>query len=166
MITFSTNTEMKNKSGKYVFTLVPILVLDKRQFKVKNMIRTYIYIFLTYFFPLKECTSNHKSIHHYMKSVTKNVSWKKLTHMSRNKNTLNIPYLKKKLCKILKYENWTIKNNSCQHVYAKTNVVLKRKSIILNIFTRRQERKTNHQSVLRAHISVGHICTESFSLQL
>jgi len=57
MITFSTNTEMKNKSGEYVLTLVPILVLDKIQFKVKNMIHTYIY-FLTYFFPLKECTSS------------------------------------------------------------------------------------------------------------
>ena len=53
VITFSTNTEMKSQ----VLTLVPILVLDKRQLSEKH--DTYIHIyFLTYFFPLKEYTSS------------------------------------------------------------------------------------------------------------
>ena len=52
-ITFSTNTEMKSQ----VLTLVPILVLDKRQLSEKHDIYIHIY-FLTYFFPLKEYTSS------------------------------------------------------------------------------------------------------------
>lgn len=53
------------------------------------------------------------------------------------KTPLNISYWKKKLCEILKYVKLNNKNASYQYVCDKTNVILKMKYIIPNIFTRK-----------------------------